>query len=502
MVVPYANRAAVATLPTLALAIKPATVKELIADFATQCPHESVLESVQLIKGRTLRVVFPSSDVMEEIVTGGLAFRSHQIQFKTPSIYKWVTLMDLPYGISEGEIKTALSKFGQAAHVKSEVYMGLYTGTRLVKMEVKKPIPSRVMVAGHLCTIFYRGQVRSCFRCNLTGHEAKNCPSKQNAPHSSGQSEENHDPPSNDTTTPNSGEGMSTDPPSSPKSFAEVVATPGDVSSPSREGIPLLKPTEGMNTTPPTSPPESSFRAEVLRLPSGPTDVAFPSVTSSEWTDSEGSDQTQTQPETTVDDNPRDRSPLSKAKPPAETETLTPAVSANISPDIITSSNDASIPDGQLPHQPIDQPSSISNYGSEPVWTDWVVEVSPEIPDGQPKKQLTEDLPLMDTSTPSSNSGESSSKAGSLKTRRKAHYPVHQKGKLASCIRQRTAPTLPGKRKAKHQPPPDSPYTPLVTDSGYLITSTPGGFSIDRPKRPVIGAVGAVSLSPSSAAHP
>ena len=238
MGVPYANRTAVATLPSLALAIKPATFKEIIADFATQCPHESVLESVQLIKGRTLRVVFPSSDVLEDIVTGGLSFRKHPIQFKTPSVFKWVTLMDLPYGIPEGKTKTALSKFGQAAHIKSEVYMGLYTGTRLVKMEVKKAIPSRVMVAGHLCTIFYRGQVRSCFRCNLTGHEAKNCPSKQNAPpRGSGQKEGAHDPPSNDATSPNSGEGMSTDPPSSPKSFAEVVATPGAVN---------------MNTTPRT----------------------------------------------------------------------------------------------------------------------------------------------------------------------------------------------------------------------------------------------------------
>ena len=143
---PFANRTAVASLPTLALASKPATVKEVIADFAKQCPHESVFESVQLMKGRTLRVVFPSSKVLEEIMPGGLAFRSHQIQFKMPSVYKWVTLMDLPYGIPEGEIKTALSKFGQAAHVKSESYMGLYTGTRLIKMEIKTPIPSRVIV--------------------------------------------------------------------------------------------------------------------------------------------------------------------------------------------------------------------------------------------------------------------------------------------------------------------------------------------------------------------
>ena len=246
MVVPYSNRTVVAMLPTLALALKPATVKEVIADLAQQCPHESVLECVQLIKGRTLRIVFPSTAVMEDFVTGGLTFRSHQIVFKTPSVYKWVTLMDLPYGIAEGEIKTALSQFGQIAHVKSEVYMGLYTGTRLVKVEIKKAIPSRVMVAGHLCTIFYRGQVRSCFRCGQPGHEAKHCPNKQGTPpEDSRQREEEQVPPSREEAPPHRGEGMSTDPPASPKTFAEVVTSPGRKSGSSRDAVPLITTHEG-----------------------------------------------------------------------------------------------------------------------------------------------------------------------------------------------------------------------------------------------------------------
>ena len=182
MVVPYANRAAVASLPTLALASKPTTVKEVIEDFAKQVPLERALECVQLIKGRTIRVVFPSARMMEEMVHTGLTFRNHPIEFKMPSVFHWVTLLDLPYGIPEDEIRTALSKFGQIAHVNSESYMGLYTGTRLVKIELRAAIPSRVIVAGHVCTTFYKGQVRSCFKCGLTGHEAKKCPGRQRAP--------------------------------------------------------------------------------------------------------------------------------------------------------------------------------------------------------------------------------------------------------------------------------------------------------------------------------
>ena len=157
-------------------------VKEVIKDFAKQVPLERALECVQLIKGRTIRVVFPSARIMEEMMHTGLTFPEHPIVFKTPSIFHWVTLLDLPYGIPVDEIRTALSKFGQIAHVKSESYMGLYTGTRLVKMELRSAIPSRVYVAGQVCTTFYKGQVRSCFKCGRTSHEAKKCSGRQHAP--------------------------------------------------------------------------------------------------------------------------------------------------------------------------------------------------------------------------------------------------------------------------------------------------------------------------------
>ena len=225
MVIPYANRAAVASLPSLALASKPATVKEVIEDFAKQVPLERALECVQLIKGRTIRVVFPSAHMMEEMVHTGLTFREHPIQFKLPSVFHWVTLLDLPYGIPEVEVKTALSRFGQIAHINSESYMGLYTGTRLIKIELKTAIPSRIVVAGHVCTTFYKGQVRSCFRCGRTGHEAKKCPGRQQTPPSGNEpGNEESVPPTE--PSPSQGARMATTPPKSPRTFAEVVASP------------------------------------------------------------------------------------------------------------------------------------------------------------------------------------------------------------------------------------------------------------------------------------
>ena len=192
MVVPFSNRAAVVKLPELALAQGPTTVKKVIDDFASQCePFSSILECVQLVRGRTLRITFPNADVREDVINAGLTFRGHPLAFTVPTTFKWVSVLDLPYGMPDGDITSILNKHGQVATIRSEVYKGLYTGTRLVKMTVKSAIPSRVTIAGHVCTIFYRGQIRSCFRCGASGHEAKVSPQEHNPVccHSAGRDE-------------------------------------------------------------------------------------------------------------------------------------------------------------------------------------------------------------------------------------------------------------------------------------------------------------------------
>ena len=181
MVVPFANRAAIAVLPGLALlSKKPATVKEVIEDFSKQVPspHKASLECIQLVKGKTIKVHFPSANIMEDILHSGLTFRGHPLEFKDPSQHRWVTLLDLPYGIPPASISSSLVNYGKIKEIKSESHLGVYTGVRLLLMDVTVAIPSRVRIAGHDCTIFYRGQVRSCFKCGATGHEAKKCPRK------------------------------------------------------------------------------------------------------------------------------------------------------------------------------------------------------------------------------------------------------------------------------------------------------------------------------------
>ena len=139
--------------------------------------------------------------------------------------------------------------------------------------------------------------------------------------------------------------------------------------------------------------------------------------------------------------------------------------------------------------------------------------VSLEIPDGQPLRPHTENPSPVDISSPllfpegeATDSAASTTKSGSLKTRRRSRHKSKSPTGLASCVRQRTTPALTGVRKktsrAQHQPPPDSPYTPLVTDSGYLVADARTDTSPTRPKRPDTGAVEALSPSLPSISQP
>ena len=165
--------------------------------------------------------------------------------------------------------------------------MGLYKGTRHVKMEIKTAIPSRIVVAGHPCTVFYRGQVRSCFRCGQTGHEAKKCPQK--VPTQSADPQ----PTDSNTVGPLSAPtvvAMSTSPPTSPRTFAGVVSgqTPPTVTDvPSPGSVPpktLPLPTLPIRGLAQDSPGMAK-EVQSQKRPYSP-------VSESEWTDTDASERT------------------------------------------------------------------------------------------------------------------------------------------------------------------------------------------------------------------
>lgn len=63
--------------------------------------------------------------------------------------------------------------------IKREVINGIGISIYSVKMDLKKPIPSRITIAHYPVNVFCRGHVQQCFRCEQNGHLSQNCPRKQ-----------------------------------------------------------------------------------------------------------------------------------------------------------------------------------------------------------------------------------------------------------------------------------------------------------------------------------
>ena len=52
---------------------------------------------------------------------------------------------------------------------------GIATGTRKIKMIVKRNIPSVIKVGSKTINIAYEGQTRTCYKCGLDNHMGSNC---------------------------------------------------------------------------------------------------------------------------------------------------------------------------------------------------------------------------------------------------------------------------------------------------------------------------------------
>lgn len=186
MAVPYSNRTCDITLPELALRDKPRlsyNCKELIADLSTQVPDlKDRAECFLWLSNNKVRITFRTATVMEDFLHRGLTFRQQPLVMKPSSQTKRITVLRLAYGIPAVVLEQALAPYGRVIKSSIDTHNGIYVGSRSVFMVLQKPIPSQLTIRGHKCLIFYRGQLRTCFRCGQSGHQSANCPSRPGAP--------------------------------------------------------------------------------------------------------------------------------------------------------------------------------------------------------------------------------------------------------------------------------------------------------------------------------
>ena len=94
---------------------------------------------------------------------------------------KLVRVKNLPMEVTKAEIKGELANFGNVIDVECETYgkgsvfQGIYTETRLVRINLKKHIPNYRRIGGFEAYIEYFGQPRTCQICASTEHLRAEC---------------------------------------------------------------------------------------------------------------------------------------------------------------------------------------------------------------------------------------------------------------------------------------------------------------------------------------
>ena len=182
MVIPYANRTGINNIPELALKDQPALrMGEIHRDLFKIIPRAEFSKAVSCVQfmGRNkLHITFESPTKMEDIIHHGLTIRNQPISITPFSTKKWVRISRVPYGTPVAHIQKTLDVYGDSFSWKKESLNGIATGEIAALMEIKQPIPSKIMVNGHSSLVFYPGQKQTCFLCNGPDHRSAQCPQR------------------------------------------------------------------------------------------------------------------------------------------------------------------------------------------------------------------------------------------------------------------------------------------------------------------------------------
>ena len=158
-------------------------VKIVVEHFASE--NVKVL-SVQQCPGKIARVTFhdrAASDMIRlrgELEMGGVKVA---VVPPPPPPPNWVNVnvYGLPYDAPCSYVEDALKFFGKIQEVRFQRYTHLpdvATGTRIVRIDLKRSIPRFVKIHSYRCKIWYRGQPTYCDICKESTHLAFNCPFK------------------------------------------------------------------------------------------------------------------------------------------------------------------------------------------------------------------------------------------------------------------------------------------------------------------------------------
>ena len=137
------------------------------------------LLAVQFLPGMRVQLTFDSVEAKTSIERHSeveIEGYPCQVVGGGPSLES-VLIFHLPYELDNGVIQAAMQEYGEVGGIRHQLHPDstVHSGTRVVRMVQKGPIPRHIAVEGWSGKVWYRGQPVECDSCGA-GHVSRVCP--------------------------------------------------------------------------------------------------------------------------------------------------------------------------------------------------------------------------------------------------------------------------------------------------------------------------------------
>jgi hypothetical protein len=141
---------------------------------------------VKFTTGERLQTVFRTIQGRQEYKHETGEISEVQIELAGLGIRR-VRIANLPPEIQDNVIRDVMAKYGDVREVTEEYWSRIYrykvsTGVRIAEINLKKHVPSSLIMAGNRVLISYDGQPITCYGCNEQGHQYVECPYRRTTP--------------------------------------------------------------------------------------------------------------------------------------------------------------------------------------------------------------------------------------------------------------------------------------------------------------------------------
>ncbi|KAJ8019455.1 Zinc finger CCHC domain-containing protein 3 [Holothuria leucospilota] len=135
------------------------------------------LTAVQNLPGKLWDITFKSVELKKRFWPTLASGNGYTVNSYTSSATV-VNVLHVPFELEDNVVRFVLGRYGKVIcgrFLTLPDYPTVYNGIRQYQIEIKDHIPSSLRLGGRNCWVRYWGQPRTCMKCGVIGHEAKEC---------------------------------------------------------------------------------------------------------------------------------------------------------------------------------------------------------------------------------------------------------------------------------------------------------------------------------------